>query len=220
MALQWQRWLKYAQAKLDSSLKQGEAELDRRESELEARSAGRPWLGSNRDAPSFDEAKARIEHQTGEAEQRRAEATEAGGSPSAPSPRSGVGGGADLDAFDMAKHQQAAEDRLAAMRDELGLDDDAAGAKAKDTPSGDRPPLEGEQSKGETSNDDGRQGRLEADAPPEAAPSDVKQADDEGRDTDHTEGGQSITDARRDDETKDGEAKDDQPKADERPPPV
>lgn len=149
MALQWQRWLKYAQAKLDSSLKQGEAELDRRESELEARSAGRPWLGSTRDAPSFDEAKARIDHQTREATQRRAEAAGAGGPPTAPSPRPGVGGGADLDTFDMAKHQQAAEERLAAMRDELGLGDDAAGAKAKDTPSGDLPPVESQQLKGD-----------------------------------------------------------------------
>lgn len=134
MAAQWQRWLKYAKAKLDSSLQQGEAELDRREADLEARSAGQPWLSSSSDAPTFDEARARIEHQTRQVEEARGRspsrsgpdprpAAEADPSASGAPPRS-TGSDSTTESFDMAAHQRAADERLAAIRDELGLGGD------------------------------------------------------------------------------------------------
>jgi hypothetical protein len=102
MAAQWERWLRYAKAKLDDTVKRGNEELDRREAELDARREERtPWAGDrDRAAPTFDEAKARIEHEAG-------------------SPRS------DPTSIDFAAREAATKDRLAAMRKELGLDDDA-----------------------------------------------------------------------------------------------
>ncbi len=99
MAAQWERWLKYAKAKLDDSVRRGNDELDRREAELDARRRERtPWAGDG-DAPTFEEAKARIEHEAGA---ERSEPTE----------------------IDFAAREQATHERLAAMRKELGLDDD------------------------------------------------------------------------------------------------
>lgn len=100
MAAQWEKWLRYARAKLDESVKRGNDELDRREAELEARRSGRTWLDSDRDAPSFDEARARIEERSG----------------------SSAGGSEEQAAIDLAAQERAAEERLAAIRDELGLD--------------------------------------------------------------------------------------------------
>lgn len=98
MAAQWERWLKYARAKLDDTVKQGNEELDRREAELEARRQERtPWAGDG-DTPTFEEAKARIEHQAG---------TSPSGAPE----------------IDFAAQEKATKERLAAMRKELGLED-------------------------------------------------------------------------------------------------
>ena len=73
MAPQWRRWLEYAKAKLDSTIADGEADLDRREAELEARAAGKPWLADDAEAPTLDQTRARIEHQAREAERARSE---------------------------------------------------------------------------------------------------------------------------------------------------
>ena len=131
MAANWRRWITYAKAKVDHTLRQGDAELDRREARLEAEAAGKPWLSSSGPAPTFDEAKARIEH-----EARQAEARGAGPAPAPAGPAPGPGAPAapaaapapagDLAAFDMAAHQKAADERLAAIRDELGLGGDDA----------------------------------------------------------------------------------------------
>jgi len=122
MAVQWQRWLRYAKARLDSSVKQGEATLDRREAEQEARAAEKPWLSSAGDGPSFDEVKARIAHDSEEGEKARP--SHSAGDPVVPRPA--AEGGDPIESFDMAAQQKAADERLAAMRKELGLDDDAS----------------------------------------------------------------------------------------------
>ena len=96
----WSRWLKYAKAKLDSTMRSAERELDRREAELEAEQAGKPWLRSDADTPSYEEARARIE-------------AEAGGS-KAPQPSGEEG-------FDLAERERAAAERLAAIRESLDL---------------------------------------------------------------------------------------------------
>lgn len=156
MAAQWQRWLRYAKARLDATVREGEAELDRREAELQARSEGKPWLSSSGDAPTLDEARARIEHQAREAERLRREREGAGEEdPSAPAPAAegsdqapATGGprpagpgtpppplttDPQLGSFDFAAQQRAAEERLAALRAELGLAPDA------EPPAGDGP---------------------------------------------------------------------------------
>ncbi len=125
MAAQWERWLKYAKAKVDSTLAKGEAEMDRLEAEQAARAEDRPWLSGTGDAPTFDEAKARIEAQ--------AEAAGSGPAPTPatpptpelrkPSPTAAPPG----DTIDFAAQQKAAEERLAQMRAELGLDDPPPG---------------------------------------------------------------------------------------------
>jgi hypothetical protein len=95
--------LKYAKAKLDSSLRSAEAELDDAEGRLEARRAGKPWLGDERETPSYEDVKARIEERSGDAK---------------PTPDSGD------PAFDLEKQQRDAAKRLDDIRDSLGLDDD------------------------------------------------------------------------------------------------
>jgi len=93
----WKRWLKYARAKVESVVRSGNRELGRREAELEARQAGKPWLTSDDDSPTFEDAKARIEHESGTS--------------------------GDL-AFDHAQQERAAAERLKRIRDHLGVDED------------------------------------------------------------------------------------------------
>ena len=100
----WKRWLRYAKAKIDATVRSGERELDRREAELEAEQAEKPWLASGRDTPSYDEVKARIEHESGAA---GAKAPQPSGEP----------------AFDLAEQERAAAERLAGIRESLGLGD-------------------------------------------------------------------------------------------------
>ena len=101
----WKRWLKYAKAKLDSSLRSAESELDDAEARLEARKAGKPWLDDDRDTPSYEDVKARIEERSP-------------GTNPKPTPSSGD------PAFDLEKQQRDAAKRLDEMRESLGLDDD------------------------------------------------------------------------------------------------
>lgn len=61
MALNVNRWLQYAKARIDSAVGSGHDELDRLEAEQEAQRADKPWLASDSTAPTFDEARARIE---------------------------------------------------------------------------------------------------------------------------------------------------------------
>lgn len=131
MALQWQRWLKYAKAALDQGVRDSNEELDRLEAEQAARAEGKPWLSSSGDAPTLDEVRARIEHDAREAGPPAvAPATpgEAGASArlDAQPPVVTAAGDADVDALavEAEARQKAASERLAAIRDELGLADD------------------------------------------------------------------------------------------------
>ncbi|HYI61338.1 MAG TPA: hypothetical protein VEW93_05990 [Acidimicrobiales bacterium] len=149
MAAQWQRWLRYAKAKLDSTVRESERELDRREAELEARAEGKPWLSSSGDAPTFDEARARIADRarqsgtgpgspagpaggagaaapggSGASASRPGSPARASGPGSEPAPE---GGGSSEEAFDVEAQRRAGAERLAAIRDELGLADDPDG---------------------------------------------------------------------------------------------
>ena len=144
MPAQWERWLRYAKAKLDDTVTRGDAELDRREAEQRARAEGKPWLDAQGDAPTLDEARARIEHQAAEArraeELRRARAQAAPTPEVAPAPDEPAPDQPSPDApatppvpaappepaVELAAQQRAAEERLATMRRELGLDGDPA----------------------------------------------------------------------------------------------
>ncbi len=98
MAAQWERWLRYAKAKLDDTVRRGDARMDRLEAEQAARAEGKPWLSADGAAPTFDEARSRIE--------QRAE-------PAVP----------PEPAVDFNARQRAADERLRAMRRELGLEE-------------------------------------------------------------------------------------------------
>lgn len=54
------RWMKYARARIESAVGKGNQELDRLEAERQADLADRPWLAADGDAPTLDEARARI----------------------------------------------------------------------------------------------------------------------------------------------------------------
>ena len=99
----WKRWLRYAKAAIESKVRSAERALDRREADLEAERAGKPWLDDEAASPSYDEV------------QQRIEAMDADGRPTPP-----VDTG-DL-AFDLAEQQRAAAERLADIRESLDVD--------------------------------------------------------------------------------------------------
>lgn len=141
------RWMKYAKARLDAAIGQGHRDLDELEARREAELADKPWLGSESDAPTFDEARARIEWQAARAAEARAAQDDgptrgpAEGS-TAPTHRPGTGaaatGGVTADSSGLVDHGAAAEAasakvelearerataaRLEAIRDELGIE--------------------------------------------------------------------------------------------------
>ena len=110
----WKRWLKYGKARVDAAVRDVEDVLDRKEEELRREQQGKPWLGSDDDVPSYDDATARIE-----------ERLKAAGIPtqsSPPSPPADDETVAKIRAFDVAKQQQAADERLASIRESLGIE--------------------------------------------------------------------------------------------------
>lgn len=76
------RWLDYAKTKVEMAVRSGNRELDELEAEREAQTAERPWLRADGDAPTFEEARARIEW---EAEQAARGAGSTASTPSTPS---------------------------------------------------------------------------------------------------------------------------------------
>jgi hypothetical protein len=98
----WKRWIRYGKAKVAAAARDLDDTVERKEAELQADHADKPWLADDDDAPTFDEATARIEATTGRT-------GEPSGNPT----------------FDMAEEQRAADERLAEIRRSLGLDDDA-----------------------------------------------------------------------------------------------
>ena len=104
----WSRWLKYAKAKLDATVRSADRELDRREAELDAEHAEKPWLRGDADSPSYEDVRARIEADAGR--------------PKPPRPSGEEG-------FDLAARERAAAQRLAAIRESLDLPEDDPPAK-------------------------------------------------------------------------------------------
>ncbi|CAN5439210.1 hypothetical protein BH10ACT1_BH10ACT1_39340 [soil metagenome] len=130
MALDVNRWLKYAKARIDSAVGQGNSSLDRLEAEREAEVADKPWLRSDGDAPTLDEARARIQW---EAQRQAAVAEGHAGAASTTGP--GPKAAPALDPQDQAAaaeaqsarlqleaQERASAERLDAIRRELGVD--------------------------------------------------------------------------------------------------
>lgn len=137
MAVDFGRWWKYAQAKLSSAVEAENRELDELEAERAAEVADKPWLAADGDAPTLEEAKARIEW---EAEDQRRR-TESASTPSAADPAPSTTAGSatpaapatgvaaepvdpDVAAARIELDRQAREGaaRLDAIRKELGVD--------------------------------------------------------------------------------------------------
>jgi hypothetical protein len=119
MALNLGRWIKYAQARLDGALASGNRELDQLEAEREAELADRPWLASDAEHPTLDEARARIEWEAGQ------QAEDPGTAPAPTPPSSGdAGDAADAAAarIEIDRREREAKARLDAMREELGIE--------------------------------------------------------------------------------------------------
>ena len=109
----WKRWLKYGKARVDAAVRDVEDVLDRKEDELRRDQQDRPWLTSDDDVPSYDDATARIE------DRLRAAGIPTQSSP--PSPPADDETVARIRAFDVAEQQRAADERLASIRDSLGI---------------------------------------------------------------------------------------------------
>lgn len=86
MALDLNRWIEYAKARVTSAVGKSNDELDRLEAEREVELADKPWLASDAAAPTLEEAKARIEWEA-EEQRRRTEASDA----AAPAPTTSAG---------------------------------------------------------------------------------------------------------------------------------
>lgn len=69
MAMNIDRWFKYAQAKLNDVVRSTNKELDELEAQREAEVADKPWLSSDAENPSFSDAKARIEWESNRQEE-------------------------------------------------------------------------------------------------------------------------------------------------------
>lgn len=149
MGLDVGRWFKYAQAKLDAAVRSGNDELDQLEAQREAELADRPWLASDGEAPTLDEARARIAWEAEQAQRGAAPpppatappATAAGdpttpaSDPDAPTPPAArpapsSGTEAEVAAAKLVLEQREVEarQRLEAIRAELGVDPPAPGS--------------------------------------------------------------------------------------------
>jgi len=124
MALDVNRWLKYAKARIDSAVGQGNKSLDRMEAEREADLADKPWLRSDREAPTLDEARARIEWES--ARQRRESGPGADTAGDRPAPRSPQDVAVDAEQesarLELARREKESAARLEQIREELGVE--------------------------------------------------------------------------------------------------
>ena len=105
--------MKYGKAKVDAAVRDVDEALDRKEEQLRRDQADKPWLRSEDDVPSYDDATARIE------DRLRAAGIPTQSSP--PSPPADDETVAKIQAFDLAKQQKAADERLAAIRESMGI---------------------------------------------------------------------------------------------------
>ena len=122
MALNLNQWVNYAKTRLDSAIGRGNEELDRLEAGRAAESADKPWLTSDGEAPTLDEARARIEwetkHQADAASSGRASGT------TAPTGPDEVRAAAEAEQarLELDQRQKAAAERLSQIREELGVE--------------------------------------------------------------------------------------------------
>lgn len=128
MAANVGRWWKYAQAKLNDLVSSSNAELDDLEAEQAARAEDKPWLSSDAEAPSLDDARARIEWEAAE-QQRRADAAaradvEAADSPADALARASTPPDPEVVRAQLELDRQTREskERLEQIRKELGVD--------------------------------------------------------------------------------------------------
>jgi hypothetical protein len=141
MALDVNRWLKYAKARIDSALGQGNVSLDRLEAKREAELADKPWLRSDTSAPSLDEARARIAWEA-ERQRRPGDATPQPGTGGQETsgdrsdqrpPESPQGAAADAEhetaRLELEQRDRASADRLEQIRRELGVGEPPADTK-------------------------------------------------------------------------------------------
>ena len=145
MGLDVHRWLKYAKARIDTAVGQGNRSLDRLEAEREAELAEKPWLRSDGAAPTLDEARARIEW---EAERQRRDAGDQPGTVADPppdgsgGPSDGPGGSPPRSPEDAAAdaEQETARLELEARADEAAARVERIRAELTDTPRHPRSP--------------------------------------------------------------------------------
>jgi hypothetical protein len=152
MAMNVNRWVRYAKARIDAAVGQGNESLDRLEAERQAELAERPWLAADGTAPSLDEARARIQWEARQQETLRSQRSpsDAASADIEPDARTGTDTGADTAGIGRsmqthaghrspqrvaadAEHEAArleledrsrrSADRLAEIRRELGADD-------------------------------------------------------------------------------------------------
>lgn len=140
MALNVNRWLKYAKDRIDSAVGQGNKSLDQLEAEREVELADKPWLRSDDKAPTFDEARARIQWEADQQarkadreptdETRAADAPAPEDRPGGPAPRSPQQISEDAEResarLELEERQRRSAERLAAIREELGVEDPPA----------------------------------------------------------------------------------------------
>jgi multidrug efflux pump subunit AcrA (membrane-fusion protein) len=86
MAMDLNKWVNYAKARLESAVGRGNDELTRLEAEREAELADKPWLRSDGAAPTLDEARARIEWESRRQEELAAERDRMNAATAAPEP--------------------------------------------------------------------------------------------------------------------------------------
>ena len=127
MPLNLGRWFKYAQAKLDQAVSDGNDELDQLEAKREAELADKPWLADDGEVPTFENAKARIEREARDADVERGASpipdAHAPRDPS-PDPAGDLAGDAEVAAarVELERREHEAATRLDAIRAELGID--------------------------------------------------------------------------------------------------
>ncbi|MCU1452249.1 MAG: hypothetical protein JWN46_395 [Acidimicrobiales bacterium] len=121
------RWVKYARARLNASVRQGSDRLDELEARQQAELAERPWLAAAGEAPTLDEAKARL---AWEAEHRRRPG-DGSVEGQAPAPERDAADDAELAAAKLVldQREQAAKERLEQMRRELKAATDEPGRR-------------------------------------------------------------------------------------------
>ena len=122
MALNVSRWMNYAKTRLESAVGRGNDELTRLEAEREAEVADKPWLRADAEAPTLDEARARIEWETRRQEERAAQPTSDATTPPGDPEELRLAAEAEQAKLALEERDRAAAQRLDEIRRELGVD--------------------------------------------------------------------------------------------------